>query len=74
MRTDPLHLKLEKTEPVAWHHLDLTFQLSPLWEAGHDLLISTAQARLAASSGGTQLCISGLEQSARSRHAQTSVS
>lgn len=73
-RTDPLHLRLEKTETVAWHDPDLTSQLSPLWEAGRGHLISTAQARLAASSGSTRLCISGLEQSAHSRHAQTSVS
>lgn len=73
-RTDPLHLRLEKTEPVAWHHLALTFQLSPLWGAGRDLLVSSTEARLAAGSGGTWLRISGLEQSARSRHAQTSVS
>lgn len=52
----------------------LTFQLISLWEAGRDLLISTAQARLAAGSGGTRLCFSGLEQSARSRQAQTRVS
>lgn len=52
----------------------LTFQLISLWEAGRDLLISTAQARLAAGSSGTRLCFSGLEQSVRSRQAQTSVS
>lgn len=42
-RTDPLHLGLKKTEPVAWHHLDSTSQLHPLWEAGRDLLISSAR-------------------------------
>lgn len=52
----------------------LTFQLISLWEAGRDLLISTGQAWLAAGSSGTGLCSSRLEQSARSRQAQTSVS
>lgn len=52
-RSDPLHLRLEKTELVAWHHLHLTFQLSALWGAGRDLLISTAQARLAAAAQGS---------------------
>lgn len=52
----------------------LTFQFISLWEAGRDLLISTGQARLAASSGGTRLCFSRLEQSVCSRQAQTSVS
>lgn len=42
-RPDPLHLGLKKTEPVAWHHLDSTSQLHPLWEAGRDLLISSAR-------------------------------
>lgn len=42
-RTEPLHLGLKKTEPVAWHHLDSTSQLHPLWEAGRDLLISSAR-------------------------------